>query len=572
MKSSPLFFSPSNWEQQCLNIDRLWHAQIAQMTLGLSPSALATAYADWAIHLASSPGKQWQLVIKAWRKTHKWVTYCYNSNINTQTEPCIEPLPQDKRFSDSSWQRWPYNVTYQGFLLYQQWWHNATCGVEGVTAHHAKMVNFFTRQFLDMVAPSNFLCTNPQATDEWLHTGASSLIRGMQLRWRDTQLLWQQKPPAGTEHFQPGVNVAITPGSVVFSNEWMELIQYAPQTDKVYANPILIVPSWIMRYYILDLSPHNSLVQYLVKAGHTVLMISWRNPQAHDWQWSMDDYLRHGPLDAIEFMQNQFHGRPVQCVGYCLGGTLLSIAASWLSRQKQNCLQSLTLLAAEVDFTEPGDLSLFIDESQLDFIDDLMSTTGYLDGKQMAGAFALLNSRDMVWSRLQHHYLMGRDAVVTDLMAWNADATRMPYQQFHEYLRSLFLHNDYAEGRYKALGTPVVPMDIKIPIFALGTEWDTVVPWHSVFKIHLLTETDITFCLTTRGHNVGVVNPPYEGNPNQYWLRTTPAHEKYLQPETWQAQAQHAQGSWWPAWLEWLSQYAGTSMQASDTKHSMIQN
>lgn len=560
----PAHSPPHNWEQHCLGLDRLVHAQIAQFTLGLSPSALSTAYADWAIHLVSSPGKQWQLSIKIWRKTHKWYTYSLAIIVNPQATPCIEPLPQDKRFTHAQWQRWPYQVIYQGFLLYQQWWHNATCGVEGVTVHHAKMVNFFTRQFLDMVAPSNFLHTNPQATDEWLRTGGSSLIRGMQLRLRDTWRLCQQLPPAGTERYQPGIDVAITPSTVVFSNEWMELIQYTAQTPVVYPRPILMVPSWIMRYYILDLSPHNSLVKQLVQAGHTVFMISWRNPEAQNWHWSMDDYLRHGPLDAIDHIQNQYPEQTIQAVGYCLGGTLLAIAASWLSRQKKNCLQSLTLLAAEVDFTEPGDLSLFIDESQLDFIDDLMSTTGYLDGKQMTGAFALLNSRDMVWSRLQHHYLMGHDAEVTDLMAWNADATRMPYQQFHEYLRSLFLRNDYAEGRYRALGTPVVPMDIKIPLFALGTEWDTVVPWQSVYKIHLLTETDITFCLTTRGHNVGVINPPYAGNPNHYWIRTTPAHEKYLQPQAWQIQASQASGSWWPAWFEWLSQYAGKIQHSPD--------
>ena len=558
---------PGSWEGQLLGLDRLVHAQTAQFTSGLSPGALAVAYADWWIHLASSPGKQMQLAVKSARKSARWALYAWLCALG-DTPPCIEPLPQDRRFEAPAWHHWPYNLIHQAFLLQQQWWHNATTDVEGVTAHHERVVNFFTRQVLDTLAPSNGLLTNPEALEEARRSLGLSLVRGWQLRLRDSLRLLRGQAPAGTERYRAGQSVAITPGKVVASNRLMELIQYSPTTAEVHARPVLIVPSWIMRYYILDLSPQNSLVRQLVAQGHSVFVISWANPQAGDWNWGMDDYLQEGPLAALQIMESIIPGQAVQGVGYCLGGTLLAIAASLLARRAEAAghsgtaaqpskLASLTLLAAEIDFTEPGELDLFVDESQLDFIDDLMSASGYLDGKQMAGAFALLNSRDMVWSRLQHYYLMGRDAPVTDLMAWNADATRMPWRMMRQYLRSLFLRNDYVEGRYRALGTSVVPMDIRVPVFALGTEWDSVSPWKSVYKVHLLTETEVTFCLSSRGHNVGVVNPPGPDNPNHYRLRLMAGTDPYRDPDAWYAQTPPVPGSWWPAWFAWLARHAG---------------
>ncbi len=538
------------------NIDRIVSVMLAKWTQGLSPTTLAGAYANWWVHLAMAPGKRTQLVQKALRKSARLALYNLNA-ASGRCEPCIEPLPQDKRFADPQWQSWPFNLIHQSFLLNQQLWHNATTGVSGVNRHHEQVVTFQTRQLLDMFSPSNFLATNPELIRKTVEEKGANLLRGANQWWHDALRLQAGSPAEGSEQFRPGHEVAVTPGKVVFRNELIELIQYAPQTDTVHADPVLIVPSWIMKYYILDLSPENSLVRYLVERGHTVFMVSWKNPGKGDRDVGMDDYLEQGVLAAIDATTRIVPKRPLNAVGYCLGGTLLGIAAATLARDGDTRLGSMTLFASELDFTEPGDLSLFIDESQLAFLEDIMWEKGFLDGKQMAGAFAMLNSRDLVWSRMVHDYLFGIHRPMSDLMAWNADATRMPYRQHSEYLRSLYLDNDLAEGRYKVDGQPIALSDIRVPIFCVGAQRDTVAPWKSVYKIHLLTDTEVSFCLTTGGHNVGVVNPPGPGVKRGHQLATRTADERYVDPETWFAEAPQIEGSWWPSWEQWLQEHAG---------------
>lgn len=537
-------------------LDRMVHVNLARITHGLSPQSIAAAYADWFVHLASAPGKQQELVQKAFRKWARLAMYAAQA-ATTGCEPCIEPLPQDRRFTAPEWQRWPFNVIYQSFLFGQQWWHNATTDVRGVTRHHSEVATFMTRQWLDTWSPSNFLWTNPEVMRATFEQGGLNLVRGAQHAWEDALRQLADRPAVGTEQYQPGRNVAVTPGKIVLRNRLIELIQYAPQTRDVYAEPVLIVPSWVMKYYILDLSPENSLVRYLVERGHTVFIVSWKNPDSSDRDLGMDDYLKQGVLAALDAVTRIVPERRINAVGYCLGGTILAIAAAYLARQGDARLKSMTLLASELDFTEPGELSLFIDESQLTYLEDIMWEQGYLDGKQMAGAFALLNSRDLVWSRILHDYLMGERRPVSDLMAWNADATRMPYRQHTEYLHSLYLNNELAEGKYRVDGRPIALTDIRVPMFVLGTQRDTVSPWHSVYKVHLLTDTEVTFCLTSGGHNVGVVNPPGPGVKRSYQIATRAADERYADPDAWAAGAPAHDGSWWPAWESWLRQRAG---------------
>jgi polyhydroxyalkanoate synthase len=537
------------------SLDRALNAQLARFTQGISPAALIGAYMDWAVHLAMAPGKRLALALKAQRKLAKLATQLMPGTV-AQACPCIEPLPQDKRFSAPEWQQWPFNLIYQTFLLEQQWWHNATTGVDGVSAHHEEMVTFFTRQWLDMFSPSNFVATNPEVLAETARTGGMNLVHGARSRLEDA--LKAGERGSADSPFRPGREVAVTPGKVVFRNHLVELIQYAPQTARVFADPVLIVPSWIMKYYILDLSPANSMVRHLVGQGHTVFMVSWRNPGAEDRDLGMDDYLRSGVMAAIDTVSRLLPTRRIQATGYCLGGTLLSIAAAAMARDGDERLGSLTLFASELDFTEPGELGLFIDEGQLAYLDDLMSETGYLDGKQMAGAFALINSRDLVWSRMEHEYLMGRRNPATDLAAWNADATRMPMRQHHEYLRGLYLRNDLAEGRYLAGGRPVALSDIRLPMFVVATERDTVSPWRSVYKVNLLTKTAVTFCLSSGGHNAGIVNPPgVDDARRSYRLGVHAEDARYIDPDAWMAQAPIQPGSWWPAWLRWLAERSG---------------
>jgi polyhydroxyalkanoate synthase subunit PhaC len=533
------------------SIDRLLHAGTGRFTMGLSPAALWLAYADWAIHLWASPGKCQQLAEKGVRKAIRFLAYLSQSASDPASPPCIEPLPQDHRFRSEAWQRQPFNLIYQAFLLNQQWWHSAMTGIGGVSPHHEQVIAFMTRQLLDTVSPVNFIATNPEVLAATLREGGQNLVRGAANLWADWERAVGGKPPIGAEEFQPGEQVAVTKGEVVYRNRLIELIQYAPITKDVLAEPALIVPAWIMKYYILDLSPGNSLVKYLVDSGHTVFMISWHNPGPEDRDLGLNDYLRLGVLDALKVVRTIVPDAKVNAVGYCLGGTLLSIAAAYLARGKNAVLNSVTLLAAQTDFTEAGELSLFIDDSQLNYLEDIMWDQGYLDTRQMAGAFQFLRSNDLIWSRVVHEYLMGRRSPMIDLMAWNADTTRMPYRMHSEYLRRLFLDNDLFEGRYQVEGKPIVLGDIRVPIFAVSTERDHVAPWRSVYKLNLVDDTDVTFVLTSGGHNAGIVSEP--GHRGRHY-RTShrAADDQYVDPETWYAATKVEEGSWWPAWLAWL--------------------
>jgi len=532
-------------------VDRVIHAAFGRLTAGLSPAALSLAYADWALHLWSAPGKQQQLLEKAARKAVRFGLYAARQWAEPDAPPCIDPLPQDRRFDAAQWQKWPFNLIYQAFLLHQQWWHNATTGVGGVSRHHEQVVAFAARQLLDVVSPANFVLSNPTLLETTLREGGRNLARGAMNFFADWERAVAGRAPIGSEAFTPGETVAVTPGQVVYRNRLMELIQYAPTTAEVQAEPVLIVPAWIMKYYILDLSPRNSLVKYLVDRGHTVFMISWHNPGAPDRDLGLDDYLRLGVLAALDAVTTIVPESRVNAVGYCLGGTLLAIAAAYLAREKREVLNSMTLLAAQTDFTEAGELTLFIDESQLNYLENIMWDQGYLDTRQMAGAFQLLRSNDLIWSRLTSEYLTGERAPMTDLMAWNADTTRMPYRMHSEYLRRLFLENDLFEGRYDIDGKPIALQDIRVPIFAVSTERDHVAPWRSVYKINLLSDADTTFVLTSGGHNAGIVSEPGHSGRVYRIARHEPG-APYLDPDTWQRTTISEEGSWWPAWAQWL--------------------
>ncbi len=535
------------------SLDRLLHAAVARLTLGISPAALWLAYADWAMHLSMSPAKCHELAEKAVRKAVRLLAAAPAQLSGSASSRCIEALPQDHRFDGADWQRPPFNFFYQAFLLHQQWCHSATTGVGGVSPHHEQVVAFATRQFLDTLSPVNFLATNPEALAATLREGGWNLVRGAMNLWTDWERAAGGKPPLGAEAFKPGEQVAVTRGDVIHRNHLMELIQYAPTTPRVDAEPILIVPAWIMKYYVLDLSPHNSLVKYLVDSGHTVFLISWHNPTRQDRGLGLDDYLRLGVLEALEAVRTIIPKSTINAVGYCLGGTLLAIAAAHLARKGDTSLNSVTLLAAQTDFTEAGELALFIDHSQLQFLEDIMWDQGYLDSRQMAGAFQLLRSNDLIWSRVVHEYLMGKRPAMTDLLAWNADATRMPYRMQSEYLRQLFLDNDLFEGRYQVEGHAIALSDIRVPIFAVSTESDHVAPWRSVYKINLLSDAEVTFVLTNGGHNAGIVSEPgHEGR--HYRVGHRAAGARYVDPDTWFAGAEIRQGSWWPAWSSWLRQ------------------
>ena len=532
--------------------DRIRAALTAQASGGISPAALALAMFDWSIHLASAPGKRLELVDKASRKAIRLLTYLASANADPDTPVCIEPLPGDYRFVADGWTKPPYNIWAQAFLLHQQWWHNATHDVPGVAPHHEEVVSFCIRQFLDMFSPSNIPIANPEVVEKTIKSGGANFFLGFRNWLEDLNHLATKKPPVGAEAFVVGKDVAVTPGKVIYQNHLIELIQYSPMTETVRAEPILIVPAWIMKYYILDLSPQNSLIRYLVMQGYTVFCISWRNPTAADRSLTMDDYRTLGFMDALDAVNAIVPGQKVHATGYCLGGTLLAIAAAAMSCTGDDRLASVTLLAAQTDFTEPGELALFIDHSQMHFLESMMWNKGYLSADQMAGAFQLLRSNDLVWSRLVHDYLMGERKPMIDLMAWNADSTRMPYKMHAEYLRRLYLDNELAAGRFIVDGRPATVQNIRAPMFVVGTERDHVAPWRSVYKIHYLSDTEVTFVLTSGGHNAGIVSEP--GHPQRrYRVALKQAEGHCLSPDEWLEAAASKQGSWWEAWSTWLA-------------------
>ena len=536
-------------------LDRWAHAQLSPFTRGVSTASLRMAFDDWLTHLSHNPAEQLKLLQRAMQSSQQWWGFVTQAQ-QPHCKPCIEPPVHDTRFAHSSWQNWPFNALSQGFLLTQQWWQDACLGVRGVSPHHEAVVHFTVRQMLDMVSPANFWLSNPEVLERTQKTSGANLRQGLQ-NWLEDVQRWQAgAPPPGSEAYRVGHEVAITPGQVIYRNHLIELIQYSPSTAQVRPEPVLIVPSWIMKYYILDLSPHNSLVQHLVGQGHTVFAMSWTNPGAQDRDLSMDDYLHMGVMDALHVLGEVLPDRPVHAVGYCLGGTLLAIAAAAMARDGDQRLASVTLIAAQTDFSEPGELALFIDDSQVAHLEDIMWDRGYLDSSQMAGAFQWLNSNDLIWSRMLRDYLLGERSPLSDLMVWNADGTRLPYRMHTEYLRRLFLNNDLASGRYPVDGKPVALTAIQCPIYAIGTVRDHVAPWRSVHKLHLLTNVDTTFVLTSGGHNVGIVNPP--GLAGRNFQALTRLHDgPYLDPQAWMQAAPSHEGSWWPHWFGWLQAHSG---------------
>jgi polyhydroxyalkanoate synthase len=550
--------------QSVYPIDRIIQSGIAQTTFGASPVSLALAFFDWAAHLSLAPGKQNELRQEAIKSVLFQVVYlcrCHELNNKNTLDNIVDPSPLDRRFKGPAWKDWPYNFYAQSFLMSERWWNLATKNIRGVSRHHTDVVNFTTRQVLDVFSPSNYPWTNPNVIEKTAEEQGQNFIRGAQNFVEDICQILGGPARKTEELFKPGETVATTKGKVIYRNRLIELIQYTPQTQDVYPEPLLIVPAWIMKYYILDLSPHNSLVNYLVQQGHTVFMISWKNPEAEDRDLGLEDYLNLGIIEAIKAVQAIVPDQKINATGYCLGGTLLMMAAAWLERKKKSVFNSITLLATQIDFEEAGELMLFMDESQLAFLEDVMWKQGFLDQHQMAGAFNLLRSKDLIWSRMVNDYLMGERRPVNDLMAWNADATRMPSKMHSQYLRSLYLNNELSEGHFKVNSEVITLTDIKTPIFSVGTVKDHVAPWQSVYKLHLYTDTDVTFVLTTGGHNAGIISEPKQKD-RSYQAAKQNKDGEYLPPNIWVETTPHKKGSWWPEWQKWLARASGTKVRA----------
>jgi polyhydroxyalkanoate synthase len=464
----------------------------------------------------------------------------------------------DKRFADLAWLTPPFSFYRQGYALAEAWGEAVALSAPWLTPEGAPRAAFEAHQRLDLFSPSNSPWMNPQVIEATRAQGGENLVCGFANYLSDLgELLAPSAAP--TPGFAPGEDVAATPGKIVFRNELFELIQYGPATAEVRAEPILIVPAWIMKYYILDLSPHNSLISYLTEQGHTVFCISWRNPGEEMRDLAFDAYRSSGLMAALDQVSLICGGEKVHACGYCLGGTLLAITAATMARDGDGRLASVTLLAAQTDFSEPGEIEVFVSEEQVAELERGMAGKGYLDGREMGAAFALLRSRDLIWGRGIRSYWLGEKDRPNDLMAWNSDTTRMPARMHSEYLRSMFLRNDLAEGRYAVEGAPISLGEIAVPLFVVSTETDHVAPWRSVYKLSHLTPAEFTFVLTSGGHNAGIVSEP--GHAHRHFRISERAKAAVsAAPDEWTEKAELREGSWWPAWAQWLDERSGDKL------------
>ncbi len=551
---------PQPAEHSHQNLDRAARATVAQLSGGISTHAFVEAWSDWAQHLARAPGRQMELAEHAQRNLLKLAALATSPG----SAPPFAPKPYDHRFDHEGWQKQPFQLWQQGFLAMQDWWDHATEPMRGLRPEDAERTRFLARQTLDVLSPSNAPLLNPEIIAETLKAGGRNLTEGASHFVHDAlKTLTGQRDPA-PEGYQIGKDLACTPGQVIYRNDLMELIQYVPQTAQVQARPILIVPAWIMKYYILDLSPHNSMVRYLVGQGFTVFMISWTNPTSDQRDLSLEDYRKRGVMAALDAVTAIVPDTPVQAVGYCLGGTILAIAAATMARDGDARLASVTLMAAQVDFAEAGELLLFLDESQVAFLEDMMWEQGYLDRPQMARAFATIRAEDLIWTRAVQRYYLGREDVPTDIGIWLSDTTRMPANMHSQYLRGLFLENRLTAGRFAVGGRVIALKDLSVPLFVIGTETDHIAPWRSVYKTKLFTDSDLTFVLTKGGHNSGILSEP--GHKRRHFrISHRPAGALYVGPDAWLAATEPKPGSWWPDWESWLTAQGGDLVSAPAT-------
>ncbi len=481
--------------------------------------------------------------------------------VGEQAPPAIEPSPRDKRFKDPEWKSNQFfDFVMQLYLLTTQWAHDIVHDAEGVDPHTRKKAEFYVAQITNALAPSNFVLTNPEVLRETLASSGGNLVRGMKMLAEDIEagqgtLRIRQSDPS---NLVVGVNMATTPGKVIFQNELMQLIQYAPSTENVLRTPLLIVPPWINKFYILDLKPEKSFIKWCVDQGITVFVISWVNPDKSLGSKTFDDYMKEGPLAAMDAIEQATGELKVHTMGYCVGGTLLASTLAWLAEKRRVKVTSATFLAAQVDFSHAGDLLVFVDEDQITALERDMQACGVLEGSRMAMAFNMLRSNDLIWSYVVSNYLKGQPPSSFDLLHWNSDATRMPAANHSYYLRNCYLENRLSTGSMVLDNTLLDLTKVRVPIYNLATREDHIAPAESVLYGSQFFGGPVKYVLSGSGHIAGVVNPPSAGK-YQFW---TNDHIKDITLADWLKGAQEHKGSWWPDWREWLQGIDAEEMPA----------
>jgi polyhydroxyalkanoate synthase len=521
---------------------------------------IAKAFFDAWGQVFADPMRMAELQMKLWQD---YLSLWQNSMLKMMGQvsaPVAEPHKTDRRFRHDDWEsNFLYDYVKQSYLIAARHLHHSLARVDGLDDKTAKKVDFYTRQYIDALSPSNFLLTNPEALRETVNSGGQNLIKGLNnlledLSRGDGEQLKVRM--TDSEAFSLGGNLAMTRGKVVFQNDIMQLIQYEPLTEKVHATPLLIIPPWINKFYILDMRENNSFVRWAVEQGHTVFIISWVNPDENLAHKGFDDYLTEGSLAALDVIRDITGEAQANVIGYCLGGTLLACTMAWLAAQKQQRISSATFFVTMIDFERPGELEVFIDEQQISALEKKMQKRGYLEGSEMANTFNMLRANDLIWSFVVNNYLLGRDPFPFDLLHWNGDSTRMPAAMHSFYLRNLYLKNLLREpGGITLAGTPIDITQSKIPAYFISTVEDHIAPWQSTYAGARLLKGPVRFVLGGSGHIAGVINPPAVGKYG-YWT-----HSKLpAKPEDWLASAKQHAGSWWTDWSQWVSGYAGAQI------------
>ena len=524
------------------------------------PLNLGQAFFDMTARMMANPAKLMQAQFSLWQDYMSLWQSTTRKMLGEPSAPVVSPGTEDRRFKDALWdENYVFDFIKQSYLLSARWLQGTVREVEGLDEKTARKVDFYTRQFVDAMAPSNFAMTNPEVLRETLETGGENLVKGL------SNLLGDLERGKGKlqirmtdmEAFKVGENIAVTPGAVVYQNELMQLIQYTPTTETVVRTPLLIVPPWINKFYILDLREKNSFIKWAVGQGHTVFVISWVNPDSELAEKTFDHYMTEGPLAALDAIEKATGEKKVNIIGYCLGGTLTSCTLAYMATKGDDRIASATFFTTMVDFEEAGELSVFIDEEQLAALEEKMNERGFLDGADMATTFNMLRANDLIWSFVVNNYLMGKEPFPFDLLYWNSDSTRMPAAMHSFYLRQMYQENRLSRGKIKLLGTKIDLTKVKVPVFILSTREDHIAPWKSTYAATQLYSGPTTFCLAASGHIAGVVNPPAAGKYCHWTNDKLPR-----KPDQWLETAVQHPGSWWTRWDEWAKGHAGDSVPA----------
>ncbi len=521
------------------------------LNLSAALGAMARSLADDPSPLIDAQMRWWDGYLKLWQQGAQRLQG------KESAEPVAAPAPDDRRFRDPAWtESWVFDHLKQSYLLTAACMQSTVGNLRGLDEKDAAKLAFYTRQFVDALAPTNFLATNPTALKETAETRGENLLRGLRNVLDDLERNEGRFGPRMSDegHFTLGETIATTPGRVVFQNELMQLIQYAPGTETVFRRPLLVVPPWINKYYVLDLRPKNSFVKWALSKGYTVFMISWVNPDERLAEKTFGDYMVEGPLAALDAIEQATGERDVAAIGYCLGGTLTAATLAYLAARDDKRIRSATFFASLVDFTEPGELGVFIDDAQLESLEAMMAEKGYLDGRHMATTFNMLRANDLIWSFVVNNYLLGREPLPFDLLFWNADSTRMPAAMHGFYLRKMYQENLLAQPEGLSLaGVPIDLGRVDIPTYIVATREDHIAPWQSCFAACGLYRGQRRFVLGASGHIAGIINPPDAGKYG-YW--TGPITESQ-NADAWLAAAEQHEGSWWNDWHAWQRRRSG---------------